>query len=152
MEADNDSLIIILLWLVYVCLHACLDYCERRSLLRAQELEARVRAQAAVRRLDRRPRSSPRIASISENPTASITVIVLGTEGEQYPNRDEPCEGAVVPDASGQMPALPEQVHYGESTYMNRQEGSSDASVEKEMEESSPAAEVDAGRDDPALR
>ncbi|CAG9579357.1 hypothetical protein LMJF_31_1855 [Leishmania major strain Friedlin] len=152
MATDSDTLIIIFLWLVYVCLHACFDYCERRSLLRAEELEARERAQAAAARSGSQPRSSRRRTRTSGDATAPIAVIVLGADGDLNTNLNEPCEGAVVPGASGYMPVLPEQVHYGESTYMNRQEDLSAAALEKALEELSPAAEVDAGKEDPALR
>ncbi|CBZ29240.1 hypothetical protein LMXM_30_1855 [Leishmania mexicana MHOM/GT/2001/U1103] len=152
MATDSDTLIIIFLWLVYVCLHACFDYCERRSLHRAEELEARERAQAAAARSDSRPRSSRRRTGASRDATAPIDVIVLGAEGGLSTNLNEPCEGAVVPGANGCMPVLPEQVHYGESTYLNRQEDGGAAALEIAAEELSPAAEVGAGKEDPALR
>ncbi|CAC9519890.1 hypothetical protein LINJ_31_1900 [Leishmania infantum JPCM5] len=152
MATDSDTLIIIFLWLVYVCLHVCIDYCERRSLLRAEESEAPERAQAAAARSGSQPRSPRRRAGASGDVTAPIAVIVLGADGDLNTNLNEPCEGAVVPGANGYMPVLPEQVHYGESTYMNRQEDRSAVALEKAVEELSPASEVDAGKEDPALK
>ncbi|AIO00764.1 hypothetical protein LPMP_311730 [Leishmania panamensis] len=131
MATDSDTLIVILLWLLYVCLHVCFNYCERRTLLRAEELEARESAQSAAARLNSQQRSSQRGISASGDTMAPIAVIVLGAERDTHTSLDEPCEGAIVPDANGRMPVLTEQAHYGEAAYTNRSEDGSAADPEK---------------------
>ncbi|KAG5497651.1 hypothetical protein JKF63_03916 [Porcisia hertigi] len=133
MMSSNDTLAIILLWLVYVSMHICFDHFERRAARRIEEREAREYAQAAAARLEEQQSRSRHGTAASENPTSPIAVIVLGAEGDTRININEPCEGAVVPDANGQMPVLPEQVQYGEATYTNRQESAVAAGPEKPL-------------------
>lgn len=118
MQSDGDFMVIVFLWLLYIGLHVCFDYCERRTLQRADEAEAQERERmAAVRRqdLERRGRREGR----SRGQTPPVTVIIVGAEGDPNTNYTDPCEGAIVPDANGQMPVLPEPVQYGEASYMN---------------------------------
>ncbi|KAK7199254.1 hypothetical protein NESM_000896200 [Novymonas esmeraldas] len=118
MAGDGDMLIIFVLWLVYIALHVCLDHCERRAVIMADEAEEHERARADAERAEERQRRLDlRLSAAAAAASAPITVIVVGAEGDANTNVYEPCEGAVIPDANGNVPTLPERVQYGEAAY-----------------------------------
>jgi hypothetical protein len=115
---DNDIFVIIVLWLLYIGIHVCMDYVERR----AQRSAAVSEAEAVLRR------PGGILAEVADNagnrsghPWREVHVVVVGAETDAATLANtEPCEGALVPDANGNIPQPPSPVHYGEASYAPR--------------------------------
>lgn len=112
---DSDIFVIITLWLLYIGIHVCMDFFERRARRSADEAaeeEALRRANAVLARASAGERSR------TGRTGSEIRVIVMGAETSAASGTSaEPCEGAVVPDANGHLPQLPAPVQYGEASY-----------------------------------
>ncbi|KPA78808.1 hypothetical protein ABB37_05902 [Leptomonas pyrrhocoris] len=141
---DNDIFVILTLWLLYIGIHVCMDFFERR----AQRSLDDGAAEEALRRPNRIVAEVLHgdVGGYSIHTRREIRVVVVGTvtDTAALMNTD-PCEGALVPDATGRVPQLPEPVHYGEASYAPRM--SEDAVrqavvVEEPQEEKPPKPEV----------
>lgn len=135
---DSDIFVIITLWLLYIGIHVCMDFCERRARLQA-ELQAEAEGRDMRRGIfaevmhgegagqQRRASSGGGGGRTRRSPR----VVVIGAETTEAGSlTGEPCEGALVPDANGTLPQLPEPVLYGEASYAAREkERDEDAAV-----------------------
>ena len=124
--SGSDIFVIITLWLVYVGIHVCMDFLDRRARRRAEE-------QAEAESLHRANRGVFVVTSGDSSRTGrtqrGVHVVVVGAETDAATLRNtEPCEGSLVPDATGNVPQLPAPVQYGEATYAPRG-GNEDAAV-----------------------
>lgn len=146
MAGDGDIFVIVTLWLIYIGIHVIMDFCERRARMQA-ELIAEEEGRGRVRGIyahavhgegttaaQQRQQDGHRGSSRMER---SLRVVVVGAETDAAGSvTAEPCEGALVPDASGHLPKLPAPVQYGEASYAARENDG------KEVEDGDAAVHV----------
>ncbi|KPI83357.1 hypothetical protein ABL78_7605 [Leptomonas seymouri] len=112
---DSDIFVLITLWLLYIGIHVCVDLFERRAQRNADEAAGDEELRRPTRILVEVTHSE---GGHSNRTRTELCVVVVGAETDtETLMSTEPCEGALVPDASGRVPLPPEPVQYGEASY-----------------------------------
>lgn len=142
-EHDNDIFVIITLWLLYIGIHVCMDFFERRARSSAEAQAAEEAQQRSNRIIAVVDHDGGSRRGSSRHGRREIHVVVVGAETDAAGlTNAEPCDGALVPDANGNVPQPPAPVQYGEAAYAPRLMPSSRSSPSLQHLES----EVDAAQ------